>query len=91
MYPADRTPRAELVPALSQAELGCAGPASVLAPGEPNDLATDPGIPGTVSVAPQSGKFPAAILCVIGQQLSNGVARKVAAQSDSLHLVLDTT
>jgi hypothetical protein len=63
----------------------------VLTAGESNDLAADPRIPGTVSIAPQPGKFPATVLCVIGQQLANGVAREVAAQPDSLHLILDTT
>ena len=62
-----------------------AGQARVSA-GEPNDLAADPRIPRAVSVAPQPGKLPAAILRVIGQQLANGIARKVAAQPDSLHL-----
>ena len=65
--------------------------ASDLAPWKPNDLAADPRIPGAVSVAAQSGKLPAAVLCLIGQQLANGVAREVAAQPDSLHLILDTT
>jgi hypothetical protein len=78
-------PDAEFVPARSS------GVGELSGAGEPNDLATDPRIPCAVSIASQSGKFPAAILCVIGQQLSNGVARKVAAQSDSLHLILDTT
>jgi hypothetical protein len=56
-----------------------------------NDLATNPRIPGAISIATQPGKFPAAILGVISQQLANGIAREVAAQPDTLHLVLDTT
>jgi hypothetical protein len=83
MYPAGRTPRAERVPAWSAI--------NVLTPGESNDLPANPRIPATVSVAPQPGKFPAAVLCVISQELANGVAREVTAQTDSLHLILDTT
>ena len=57
----------------------------------PNDLATDPGVAGAVSIAPEPGQLPTPVLGMISQQLANGVARKVAAQPDALHLVLNTT
>jgi hypothetical protein len=57
----------------------------------PNDLATDPCVASAIAVATQPGEFPAAVLGMISQQLANGVSREVAAQSHSLHLVLDTS
>jgi hypothetical protein len=80
MFPAVRTPpEFEL---LAKHTVLCA---------HPNDLATDPGIASAVSITTEPGQFPTPVLGVISQQLANGVARKVAAQPDALHLVLNTT
>jgi hypothetical protein len=56
-----------------------------------DDLATDPGIAGAVTIAAEPGKLPAAVLGMIGQQLAHGVTREVAAQPNPLYLVLDTS
>jgi hypothetical protein len=68
MFPAVRTPpEFEL---LAERTLLCA---------HPNDLATDPGVAGAVSITAEPSELPTPVLGMISQQLANCVARKVAA------------
>ena len=83
MFPADRTP---LVPDSFRPQRRANDLRA-----HADDLATDPCVTRAVAVTAEPGKLPTAILGLISQQLANGDTREVAAQPDSLHLILDTS
>jgi hypothetical protein len=63
-------------------------PAEASAAGRhPDNLAPDPHIPAAVPVAAEPLELPAAVLGLVGEQLPDRIAGKVAAQSHPLHLV----